>query len=551
MHHIKKYCYSIPFIGILLIAYFSYIYKFGINVPQTDQFEYLRFIMMYYKNEVGLHDYLIKGHNEHLVGLSFFLMTLMDWGLNFNFKYNMYISGFVQILSAIILTLSLRPYIENQTSRNFSAATIFLLMFSFAPVQNIFYSFNFIWFISTLFICCSFYACSLVLKNNFINSKYLIIVSLILAFFSILCSAQGLIAFMSIGIFVLCIGYRDGVSGYLSSKITKYWALTTLFLSIIFFVIIKNATVVSVTGQKIILYKVLAAIPLVLSTPLGESSIYFAYFFGISLIILIFSVLINLLKNNKIYEFSLPITLVSFGVLYSIAVAIGRAPLGIMAAREDRYAAYIIFTLIGLVFIVFSNNFKSKYLKFNRAYLCLLLGMASIFSIRHALIYGNYVREERSIASMLLYDIDHATDFQIRMMLYADPKIVRESSAFFKSHSLWRFGETSPNLPIYATPYAKLPKSLIALVKRNPELYKVPINTLWSAYIASADLRRFFVSESIEFPSFFMQWVVNALNNGGHFINPEIQKYNDVYKIILQDLLDTPLSLVEVNNESK
>jgi hypothetical protein len=548
MNNLKNYSYSIIFIAVLIIAYFSYIHKFGINVPQTDQFEYLRFIIQYYKGESGLYDYIVKGHNEHLVGLSFFLMTLLDWGLNFNFKLNMYFSGILQIISSLLLVITLRQSINSQVSKNFSITTLFILMFSFAPVQNIFYSFNFIWFASTFFICCSFFCCSLILQNNNLNKNFLIVFSLILSFLSVLCSAQGLLAFISIGIFVFCLQHKNGISNYFSSSITKFWFVGSLFLTVLFLIIIKNATILTISGEKILFYKVISAIPLVLSTPLGNSNLYIAYFYGISIIFIIGMILINLFKEKKLSYFAIPVTFIAFGVLYSIAVSIGRAPLGTIASREDRYAAYVVFVLIGIIFIIFSNNFKSVYIKSYRLYLIFLLLITFIFSIKHSLTYGIYVREERSIASMLFYDINRATDFQIRSMLYADPKIVRESSAFFKSHSLWRFGEDSTTLPIHARPYAKVPKQLLALVNRNQDLYQEPINKLWSAYIACGDLRRYFVHDSNEFPPFFMQWVVNALNDGSHTIVPEIIKYKSVYEIMLKDILKRPLTMTEINN---
>ncbi len=523
---------------LISLFYFFYIYAFGINCPLFDEFDYLKLIQQYTKHEISFASILLDGHNEHLMGVSNVIMAAFDFLFGFNFKMTMFASGILQMCSTILMIAILKKTVFKNHFKNWYSPIMLIIMLSPSPVQNIFYSFNIAWFIVTFFGLISMYCITLVQWNNPLDGKEscLIFLSALFSFLAAMSSAPGLFFIIASSIIIL---YENMLSK--CSDIIKNKKLMLAFFSFIasicsLIVIYKYSTVVKVTNGSVNLASLLKSWILVLSTISGSSNPIFSFFIGGSVLILALLSLYQIRASNYLSIYGAPFAMIIFGLFFSIGIAFGRTNLGEFAALEDRYAAYVLIMMCGIFAVAFSDTAQGVLKNVLKYFFITILVISTITGLKHAFEYGIYVREERSIASMIFANPYEYSDFQINKLLYYDSEVVRKTSDFFASHAYWKFKNlTGPLIEDHALPYSKMPDEFLKQKILNPSAASA-IDNLWQVYVACADLRDAFPVRSTNFYESLLKWTVNAINTGGHHADSQLVIFRDDYAFLLSHL---------------
>lgn len=532
---------SIMVIGSI-VAYFSYIYAFGVNVLFWDEWELIKYFPDFYNGKLNLSALLTVKHNEHLMPVSFAFMLFHHLVFGVNIKLLLFSSAVIQGLSIIIVLQMARLLIPASPSRYWIAALLIISLLSLSQYTNLLWGFQAAWFLVTFFFVSMLYALNkLFLLQSDRHRFFYLLFAIGFAFLASFSVFQGLISWVAGTIFFL-VKNDMHVKQFIGSKFTRVW-LIAFALCVGIYVSISATN--SSTGPSsnitalFILSNLITIIYIfidVLGSVSGGVKHWITPLSGV--IVLVFSLygLFKATSSKYPSKYAFPVALIVFGMVFAVLVALGRSPLGVDAGLEPRYSTYVIIMLVGVLLIIAdgvnfnSNNKKISEIMLTYGFLLFLINIYMI-SMYVAIVKGEQWRVEKGIASMILSEFKTEPDFKIERMLYGNPQLVKMNASFLLTRNLNVFDERSTVLPKEVIHYRQPSKDFNALITSYPDRKEALIR-LWDVYCVGSDLRNAFDIYSDTFSRDLVSWASGAAGSGQHYLSVYLVDYVNDYLYI-------------------
>ncbi len=471
-----------PLLAIILpiVAYFSYLAAYGVNVPYWDDWELVPLLQHFNLGDITFTQ-LWAQHNENRMLIPNILSTFIYRLTAFDTKAAMYVGACLVTLSFLFLAFI---FVKRQGFKLWALAPIAYLFFSLSTSQNILWGFQLAWHM--VLIC--FLGMIFCLEQSGKN-KGAFALSLLLAVIASFSSLQGLFLW-PVGIIYLLL--NDFTRAQKST-----WVILGL-LAIIFYFIGFNF---HSTGGPPISYSLrhpLHSIQYLLVLIGGsirwtsaKQPLWIAReTIGLFLFLLGgFSIIQSLRHAHEDKAFLAPAALAIFALLFDAAVALGRAGFGLGQALESRYTTYNLLFLIAIYLTLFRlmSTAQDPPQRKRRSALfysfLLVIIIQTALSCRQGLIVGRYRFHKRKVAQELLINYEVIPLLSIPMYLYYKPLDLQRKAAILQLYHLNVFSTWVGNALLPA------PKPLQNLLQKDMSTY-LAWKLLSTIYFFRPDLQK-------------------------------------------------------------
>ena len=428
--------------GAIVVAYFAYIGRFGVNVPFWDEWELVAVFQKFYRGKLGILDLITVRHNEHLMCVPFALMLVQSVITGFNSKSFLFTSAALQVAALILVIRVVWPMLPAGRNRLWFVLPIVVLMFSLSPQKNILWGFQTAWYLITFFLICS-----LVLLDKALGETATarqvgeVLIAAGLACLASFSSFHGLFVWVA-GLAFILFKKNLRLKEMVRDVAVRAWVIPGLVTLVLFLVIYLNAP----HGRSLFRVGILnhpglpAYISVVsLGSVMGDVSDRVAFFSGVFLLLLLGGAAWKVACSPRRSAYAFPLALIVFGAIFVASMSLGRSSLGAAAGREARYTTYTLLALVGMYLIYFHNDenqSKRGLLFVGRSLFMTYVAVLAVASTYFGLVRGQQWKIEQAIGAMILREYQSAPDFQLERMLYGNATFVRRNADFLRTHSL-------------------------------------------------------------------------------------------------------------------
>lgn len=529
--------------GVILAAIsVAYVAAFGVNVPFWDEWELGKYYERFYRGQLPLIELLSAKHNEHLVGVAFSVMLFHHLATGFDVKAILYFGLALQIASAALLVHVYRNSLEGERPGAWSEVPIMLLFLSLAPYTNILWGFQTAWYLVTLLLVVTLYL--LQRATNSAKPLPLVAMAAIAALAASFCSVQGLIVWLA-GAVYLALARNESIREAVRDRKLQLWgALTIVGLAGYALVWLATPGVGPTSGGAIL--KALADpvalikfLLLVIATVAGNLPSHWALVIGVLIVLATVGALATGIRSGK-RQIALPVALITFGMAFVLLVAVGRLPLGVAAAKESRYSAYVLIALVGVYMLLRLKRADSARdvpaaMRIARGAFAVVVAFSTVGAAYFALVHGHAWRTERGIGALVLLNVPNESAFRIERTLYVNATLVAAQVDFLNSTAQATFAEPAGAVPSSARVYSKPPPAYQRVIDNNPADREALLR-LWQSYVVATDVRNAFPVSSAAFPAKLVRWASGAARDGGHYLSPQLEEFASQYERLRKSL---------------
>jgi hypothetical protein len=411
---------------------FNYIFRFGVNVPFWDQWEFVPLLGKSYDGTVAISD-LVRPHNEHIIFFPRLLMLLVAHLTRYNVVAEMYCSWLLQCLTAILL-------LSNHL-KTFGADNIGLA--SFVPVSWLIFSLrqseNLLWGWQVQVFLCSFcIIASLLSLSKAAQQTGPAVVAVAAALVASFSFAGGL-AIWPVGfVYLLWLhSTRRPESRRRFLFVALIWSCTALLVLLAYYsVAVTTQLPPSNAGDyfKFMLVILGGALAPDVSGSVAMGSMLVA-------LTIVLSVL-ALSRGVHTERGSLALPLILFSATVAVLLLRGRFAYGEDLAATSRYTTLTSLGIIGL----YRGSLSVKHdgiRGLTVGFMLALVGLGIISAFDNAYTIGKNTRNGRLAAAEILRHYDSRPDSDINGPLYAFPSLVRERAAVLVKNHLSVFSDKS------------------------------------------------------------------------------------------------------------
>jgi len=360
--------------------------KYGVNVPFWDDFDLVPLISD--KGGISLRT-LFSQHNEHRMFFPRIVFIIIGYLTHTHMNMKAYML-FSQMLVAVSY-FSLCIFINNiKTKKNKYLMMLLIGFLIYSPVQHE----NQLWGFQVGFYMVSvFTVLSIYFMHKSVNMRekdfYFLILSLLCAIVSSFSSIHGLLVWFAVD-FVYLLHYRKKVFKNIRFIIWNIFAVSSWALY--FFNYHKPPGTPSLLSgfrnpKEFIIY-----ILYVVGHPLFTDR-YYIFLFGLLTIIVCLILLLIFIRYNNKSDF-FPMTLIVFGLMVAVSIAVGRVGFGIQQALSSRYTTFTLSIVIGICLFIFNKRLSFPASKIIITIIILSLSISSYSFLKNEMIqtneYNNY-----------------------------------------------------------------------------------------------------------------------------------------------------------------
>ena len=344
---------TIYLIPLVLVIWF--IDKFGVNVPNGDQWELIPFFTKVQAGQVTFQDFFAQ-HNEHRILLPRIIITALAFASGWNTKLEMFVSvGFATVTFGLIYAIAYRTKSE---SRLFHLSTVLscAFIFSLGQWENWLWGFQIAWFLINFCLVAAI-SCFVLLQKRSPTFRLLSAgLFCLIASFSL---AHGLFSWLSLlPLIVVLPGTVRQRILWVGLWLTSFAIAIAIYKAGYF----NPSHLDNIPAAKFEI--LLVSYPLTLLGSMFGGKLLPASMLGACLLINFLVFNFYFLKNmrSKIAQNMAPwISLGWFPILFTVVTSIGRSPFGSEQAMSSRYTTVTVLLLVSLTQlwrIIFNHSFS-------------------------------------------------------------------------------------------------------------------------------------------------------------------------------------------------
>jgi len=513
-------------VGLAFLLCLYFVLAFGVNVPLWDEWELLVRFRDIYAGRMNWWELALSKHNEHLIGFAFLVGSLQLLLSGFDTKLQLVSGVLIQALAFGILAAALWRSVPEERRPAWLALSS-LIWFSLSQHKNLLWGFQTAWFLVTLLLAitlaCLHWAKNLEGRSGAGQWVALAAASALLASFT---STQGVIVWLAAAVYLL-VRESYQLGAFLRSRINRMWMVAAALAGGAFVSVwlLKGGGGAG-GGGEFSLGSFAYIFVGIHGAFFGDVGVLGVAGFGSVMLVFVALALIKAMAAQDKAGYALPVSLVVFGLVFVMLVAIGRAKFGTGAARDPHYTAYSLMTFFGALTIFLRRDTAVAgrgLIGLGATLFPTMVVVATFASTYDAVLKGIDWRRNQGLSAVTLLKFREAPDFALASLLFGDAGLVRRNAEFLESNRLGVFGDPHA-VPDAVKPYVNMPSTLIAWQERYPA-HKAAIVRAWWVYKIGDDLRRAFDPMAGDFAERLMAWSYGASRDGGHYLSTHLKDF--------------------------
>jgi len=400
-YRIQKKC--VIFLLLLTPVFFgiSIVLKYGVNVPYWDEFDSL---VSLFSEERGISlKTLFSQHNEHRIFFPRIVFIIIGRLSQMNMKAYMFVSQMLVALTYLALCTIINNIGKGKIKYLMMLLVGFLL---YSPIQyeNQLWGFQLAFYMVNVFAVFSIYFMNKSINTGEKDLRFLIL-SILCAIISSFSSIHGLLVWIAVD-FVYALHFKKKL---LKSIRFKIWNLFAVSSWIIYFLDYHkpeyHPSLFSALENPIrfILYVIG-----MVGHPLFSDG-YASMLYGLLTIIVCLSILSIFIKYNDKSDF-MSVSLIVFGSLVAVSIAVGRSDFGVEQALSSRYTTFSLNIVVGICLFIFNKRLSFSTSKTIITIVVLSLAISSVRLLNKDMIY---IRNTRRNDTTILINYKNSTNSEL------------------------------------------------------------------------------------------------------------------------------------------